>query len=402
MTKDTSTNLPFTQSNGKNFKARMVLEPIRGIRINLNWESDYTQKYTEYFGYNSATQQYEHRNPLESGSYTYSDINLLSSFKTINNNGTSETETELRRNTVTYATLFRNANPNSTNAAFFDPLTNTVMPDYTMGYGPLQQDVLINSFLVTYRGGSASGGEKNLSPFSRIPLPNWTINYNGLSQIPSLKKFFTSFSLKHGYNSKTTISSFNSEFRYEGGGGVTNPIKIDSLNNNFIPYYYIPTTSISETFNPLFGVEFTLKNSMNFKFEYRSSRQISMSLIDYQLTENKSTGFTIGAGYLAKNFKLPFLNSEGKQIVLEEGVRFSLDVAYSDNFIVNHRLSQGIHTPVGGASRLTINPKIDAVIGKKFNISLFYNYVYNSPKISSSFTTINGAGGVKMSFNLAQ
>lgn len=402
MTKDTTINLPFTQSNAKVFKARMVVEPIKGFRVNFNWESDYTEKYTEFFAFNPVTQQYEHRNPMESGSYTYSDINLLSSFKKIENSGASQNEAELRRNTQTYANLLNDVNPNGTNNIYVDPLTGAVLPNYYTGYGPLQQDVLINSFLVTYRGQKASGGEKNLSPFSRIPLPNWTINYNGLTQIPAMKKVFSSFTLRHGYNSKTTISNFTSEFRYEGGGGITNPVKIDSISNNFIPYYYIPTMAISESFSPLFGIDFTLKNSMNFKFEYKKSRQVSMSLIDYQLTENISEGFTIGAGYMAKKLKLPFLNAEGKQIVLEDGVRFALDVTYSDNFTVNHKLGQSLHIPVGGAARLTINPKIDATINKKFMVSLFYNYVYNSPRISTSFTTINGVAGAKMSFNLAQ
>lgn len=403
MTQDTTLNLPFSQSNAKIFKARMVVEPIRGVRINLNWESDYTQKYTEYFAYNPVTQQYEHRNPMESGSYTYSDINLLSSFKKIRNNGSSENVTEMQNNTVRYAQLFQNSNPNSTTNIYIDPLTGVPVPGYSIGYGPLQSDVLINSFLVTYRGDKpTSGGEKNLSPFSRIPLPNWTINYNGLTQIGFFKKIFTAFSLRHGYSSKTTIANFNSEFRYEGGGGITNPVKIDSINNNYIPYYYIPQVGMTESFNPLFGVDFTLKNSMNFKFEYKSSRQVSMSLIDYQLTESTNEGFTIGAGYLWKNFKLPFLNAEGKQIVIEDGVRFACDVSYSNNFVVNHRMSQGIHTPVGGAIRLTINPKIDATIGKRCNVSLFYNYIYNEPRISSAFPTINGSAGAKMSFNLSQ
>jgi cell surface protein SprA len=402
MTKDSSFNLPFMQSNGKNFKARMVVEPIKNVRVNLNWESDYTQKYTEFFVFNHVTGQFEHRNPLESGSYTYSDINLFSSFNKIQNSGKSENVTQLEKNSELYSVIFRNANPNGNSNPYIDPITGIAVPGYTQGYGPLQQDVLINSFLTTYRGGKVSGGEKNLSPFSRIPLPNWNINYNGLTQLNPFKKIFTSFSIRHGYSSRTTISNFNSEFRYEGGGQITNPIKIDSLNNNFIPYYYIPQLSMTESFNPLLGIDFTLKNSLNLRFEYKSSRTVSMSMIDYQLTESLNSGFTIGFGFQAKKITLPFTDAAGKQIVLDKGARFSCDINYTDNFIVNHKVGQGISTPVGGAQRLMINPKIDAQINDKVNISLFYNYVYNAPRLSNAFTTINGLGGLKMSFNLSQ
>jgi cell surface protein SprA len=159
---------------------------------------------------------------------------------------------------------------------------------------------------------------------------------------------------------------------------------------------------MTESFNPLLGVDFTLKNSLNLRFEYKSSRTVSMSMIDYQLTESLNSGFTIGFGFQAKKITLPFTDAAGKQIVLDKGARFSCDINYTDNFIVNHKVGQDISTPVGGAQRLMINPRIDAQINDKVNISIFYNYVYNAPRLSNAFTTINGLGGMKMSFNLSQ
>lgn len=401
MTKDTTFNLPFTQSNTKRFKAKINLEPWRNVRINLNWESDYTQNFTEYFIFNPLTNEFEHRNPLESGSYTYSDVNLFSSFKGIQNNGESENVSEMDINRELYAGIFHNNNPNRINTPYIDPLTNQTNSKYWIGYGPLQQDVVVNSFLTTYRGQRASGGEKNLSPFSRLPLPNWNLQYNGLSQLPAFKKIFESFSVRHGYSSKTTIANFNSDFRYEGGGQIKDPIKIDSLSNNFIPLYFLPNIGFNESFSPLLGIDFILKNKMNFKIEYKKSRMVSMSLIDYQLTENLNDGFTFGFGCQTKAITLPFHDYEGKNIVLKNGAKIALDISYTNNVIVNHRVGQNIHTLVGGAARLMINPKMDVQVNDKFTMQLFYNYVFNSPKISNAFPTINGAAGIKMTFNLA-
>jgi cell surface protein SprA len=401
MTKDTTFNQPFTQSNAKRFKARVSLEPWRNIRISLNWESEYTQNFTEFFIYNPQTDQFEHRNPLESGAYSYSDVNLFSSFKGIKNDGISENVNTMDKNREIYAQIFQQNNPNRINQQYLDPLTFQLNPNFWQGYGPLQQDVLVNSFLTTYRGERASGGERNLSPFSRLPLPNWNLQYNGLTQIPVFKKIFESFTIKHGYNSRTTIANYNSDFRYEGGGAINNPIKLDSLNNNFIPLYFLPNVGFNESFSPLLGIDFTLKNKMNFRFEYKKSRMVSMSLIDYQLTENVNAGFTFGYGFQTQAITLPFSDYEGKNIVLKNGARISCDVTYTDNFIVNHRVGQDIRIPVGGAIRLMINPKVDVQVNEKFNLQLFYNYVYNEPRISNAFPMINGAAGMRMSFSLA-
>ena len=401
MTKDTTFNQPFTQSNTKRFKSRISLEPWRNIRISLNWESEYSQNFTEYFIYNPQTDEFEHRNPLESGSYTYSDVNLFSSFKRIENSGKSENVSEMDKNRQLYAQIFQQNNPNRYNQQYIDPMTGQINPLYNLGYGPLQQDVLVNSFLTTYRGERASGGERNLSPFSRLPLPNWTLQYNGLTQFPLFKKMFESFSIKHGYSSRTTIANFNSDFRYEGGGSINNPIKLDSLNNNFIPLYFMPNIGFNENYSPLLGIDFTLKNKMNFRFEFKKSRMVSMSLIDYQLTENVSSGFTFGYGFQTKAITLPFSGYDGKNIVLKNGARISCDVSYTDNFIVNHRVGQDIRIPVGGAIRLMINPKMDVQVNDKFNLQVFYNYIYNEPRISNAFPMINGQAGVKMSFSLA-
>jgi len=151
----------------------------------------------------------------------------------------------------------------------------------------------------------------------------------------------------------------------------------------------------------LIGIDFILKNKMNFRFEYQKSRMVSMSLIDYQLTENVNAGFTFGYGFQTGSITLPFSDYEGKNIVLKNGAAISCDVSYTDNFIVNHRVGQNIRTPVGGAIRLMINPKVDIRVNEKFNLQVFYNYVYNDPRISNSFPMINGAAGVRMSFSLA-
>ena len=396
ITKDTSFNLPFLQSNTRVFNARMSLVPYKGIDINLNWKSSYSQKYSEIFKYDALTGKFVHYNPMESGSYSYSDINIFSSSNKIQSNGSSENIRTLTSNTEVYAARFQDNNPYRYNSPYIDPMDQSINAKYFYGYGPLQQDVLVNSFLTTYHGGNAKTSD--VSPFSRIPLPNWDITVNGLKDLDFMKKIFNNFSLKNSYTSETTISSYNSDLRYFGGGSITNPNRIDSLSNNFIPYYYIPNVAISESFMPL-SIDFTTKNNLNGRMSFKNQRNISLSLIDYLLTENEMFTITAGGGVKLKNVRLP-LYADGKPIVLHNDLVISFDFSYSDQTIVNHRLGQKIDVVTGGSIRYTISPKIDYVVNDKFNLSIFYNHNFTSPKVSNSFPITNIAAGIKLNFSL--
>ena len=48
----------------------------------------------------------------------------------------------------------------------------------------------------------------------------------------------------------------------------------------------------------------TFTNQLTARMEYRKARQLSLSLIDYQLAENRSTELTIGADWRVKGMPL--------------------------------------------------------------------------------------------------
>ena len=75
------------------------------------------------------------------------------------------------------------------------------------------------------------------------------------------------------------------------------PSFIDTLSGNLIPYFLVPNISISEAFAPLIDIDVQFTNQVTGRFEYKKSRQLSLSLIDFQLSETRSTEFVIGAGW---------------------------------------------------------------------------------------------------------
>ncbi len=69
---------------------------------------------------------------------------------------------------------------------FVNPTKN---PDYNFGYGGDHIEVVLPAFLAAYTNKSVDN--VNLDIFKTIPLPNWQINYNGLSKIGFLKNIVT-------------------------------------------------------------------------------------------------------------------------------------------------------------------------------------------------------------------
>jgi cell surface protein SprA len=399
ITSDTNFNQQFQQQYSKTITGTATVEPLKDLKIDLTFKSSYTYRYSEIFKKLDVNGPYQHLTPLESGSYTYSDINLLTAFDKLDTFGLNRVYEVFEENRKVINQRLRLQNPNSSNDKFYDPIDSSYKDGYTLGYGPAQQDVVIPAFLAAYRKQDVN--KTALNPFANIPLPNWNIVYNGLSKMKFAKKMFRSFTVRHGYNSETSITNFSTELRYRGDGQGTSPSAIDSITNNYYPYYFIPSVIINEAFNPLIGVDFTTVGAISGRFEVKSSRNLSLSFTDYTLTENANTTLTFGGGYKIKGFKKPIKLGKTK-IDLKNDINLTLDISWSDNSVVIHRIGQGLHNFSQGSIRWNVSPKIDYMVNDKFNISIFFNHNRTYPKISTSFPTILTNYGIRLRFTLAQ
>ena len=125
------------------------------------------------------------------------------------------------------------------------------------------------------------------NPFSGyLPKPNWRLTYNGLARVPGLDKIFTNFSISDGYTSTLSMNSFNSNLNFQDPFGIRQPGFIDTLTGNFVPYFMVPNITISEQFAPLIDLDMQFVNQLQAKFSFSKSRQLSLSLIDYQMSES--------------------------------------------------------------------------------------------------------------------
>jgi cell surface protein SprA len=204
------------------------------------------------------------------------------------------------------------------------------------------------------------------------------------------------------------MNGFTSALLYQDVSRFGYPSFYDTSSKNYIPYFLVPNVSIQEQFSPLVGIDMMFVNQVQAKFEYSKTRQLSMSLNDYQLSEVRSTELVIGAGYRKKGLKLlggiklPSFLSKNKSAQLDNEINFRFDFRIRDNVTANSRLDQDNNFATGGSKEISFSPTIDYFINQRINIKLYYDQRRVKPYISSSAPTTNTRAGIQLRISLSQ
>jgi cell surface protein SprA len=194
------------------------------------------------------------------------------------------------------------------------------------------------------------------------------------------------------------MNNFTSSLLYASTyiNGRSVPSFMDTISKNYVPYFLIPNITISERFEPLLGINLTTVTQWSMRFEYRKSRVLALSLVDYQLSENNATEWVVGTSYRKKGVKLPFqipgLNSNR----LANDLTFRLDVSLRDVYNSNSRLDQTNSYGTGGQKEITLQPSIDYVLSSKINLKLYFDQRRATPYISSSPPVVNTKAGINI------
>jgi cell surface protein SprA len=419
ITKDTTFNSIFMQSFDQRLTLSAQLEPIRDLNITLNMSKTFNKNYTETFRFidtsGGINHKYNHLNPYTGGGFDISYVAFKTLFGKFNPNRVSETFQKFQDYRLILSQRLGKANPYSAG--------QPVGADgYYYGYGKYAIDVLIPAFIAAYTGQSPESvslikqNNPNIksNPFRGLkPKLNWKVDYNGLNRIKGLDKIFTNFTLSHGYTGNLSMNGFTSALLYQDVSRYGYPSFYDTLSKNFVPYFLIPNISIGEQFSPLIGVDMMLTNQIQAKFEYAKTRQLSLSLIDFQLSEVRSTEFTIGAGWRKRGLKNPlsFINvkwpkfltpKNGNGSKLENEINFRLDFKIRDNITANSKLDQNNNFATGGSKDITISPSIDYFLNNRVNIKLYFDQRRVNPYISSSAPVVNTRAGIQIRISLTQ
>jgi cell surface protein SprA len=413
---DTNFNNQNTITYTQKISVVAVLEPVRDFHISINVDKTFGMNYSELYKDTTGGSYYSRLNPYNTGTFTISYLSYKTLFEKYQPDQVTKTFLAFEHNRVVVSHRVGALNP------YTGGLIGT--NGYIKGYGLYSQNVLIPAFLAAYTGTNPqkiplmneSGGSVTSNPFAGyLPKPNWHITYTGLSKVPWFSKIFTSFNVSNSYTSSLSMGSFNSNLNYSDPLGYRMPGFVDTLTGNFVPYFQVPNITIMEQFSPLLGLDMTFVNQMRAKVSYSRSRQLSLSLIDYQLSESSSTELDIGWGIKYSNVGLPFgwkvpgngktppngaagsINSKKAQ----NDLTLQLDISIRNDAMSSSYLDQNTSLPTGGQKVIRIDPSINYVLNNRINLKFFFDQQRTTPAISTTPPIVTTKGGIQIRIALA-
>ena len=386
---DTSIVQPATRSHTSDFDIKLTLEPLPGLKIQMNGKRYMAQATSIIYSYGDLQENM-------TGSFNITQVAIGTMFSRIGSQ-----EQNFRNSAFDQFIANRDIMVNRVQ----DQYTGTTLPstgflaNIPIGtkYDPSKHgrvsrnsaDVLVPAFLAAYTGRDVN--RVSMNPFLGILkiLPNWSVTYDGLGKLPWMKDHFKSVTLTHAYTCKYAIGSYSSYSTWVGNNsadkqvGFVRDVTTDTPRPSSA--YDISNVTLTEAFSPLIGVNLTMKNSLNIKAEYRKQRNLALNVTSVQLTEGHTSEFVIGGGYTIKNLSFIAKNKDGGQKKVSNDLKIQVDLSYKDVKMLLRKVEEGITQASSGNKVLAIKISADYVLSQKINLQLFYDHQGTTPLISSSY-----------------
>lgn len=266
-------------------------------------------------------------------------------------------------------------------------------------------DVLIPAFLAAYTGRSAA--TENLDPFPSFSavLPNWRITYDGFINLGNMRNIFKTFTINHAYQCTYSVGSYTSYLNWASADGNDNlGYTLDELTGEPIPSspYNISSVAITERFAPLFGVNATLKNDLQFNAEYRDQRTLTLNSSAGQLVEATQRAIRIGAGYKIVGFNT-VLKMKGSGTGVSNDLTLNAECTFQHNQALIRRIEGNYTQPTSGSNTIGINFTASYILSKRLTVSAYFDHQVNSPIVTtSSYPTTNSSYGISLNLSLAR
>lgn len=367
------------------------VEPIRDLKIALSATQNYSTREEYYYKYLSDRGYID--GPLSqrlTGTYTTTTWSFSTAFS-----DPEDLFEQFLANRSVVAERLAEANPDSyTDQMVLDTMNGQYYP---AGYSANSQSVLLTAFLATYLGGDAS--TRSFSPFQRLPLPNWNINYSGLNKIQFLKKWFTNITLSHRYASTYSIGNFYTDATIAGIEDYDyGSESVLNSTGDYVPPVSMEGVQITEQFNPLFRISVNMVNSFQFNFSLQRNRTLMLSFSNNQLTETTRKGFTFGAGYRFKDiaFNVKFADKTHK---LKSDILVQLNLTYNSNMTVIRKINQNISQISSGSSVWMVELSGEYALSTNLTLKAFFQTNINTPYISNSYPNSTTKGGLTVRFS---
>jgi cell surface protein SprA len=383
--KNPNLTAPFTQDQTLDINIRANLEPMNDFKVLLDAKKSTTSGYREIFRYDNATDNFVSENPSRGGSYTVSYIMINTALT--GNKDVSPLFEDFENN----IDIIRNRLTN----------VNREIPAYDTA-----QDVLIPAFVAAYSGKDAN--DASLSPFPKTPLPNWRLDYSGLSKLPIFEDKLQSITISHGYRSSYTIGNYTSSLLYRNGISLNHDLEDYNEEtfpyimeeNRVMPMYILNQVVMSEQFAPLIGISIRTNNRLTAKIEYNTKRDVGLNISNSQVTEMSSNDVSFELGFTKNNFSLPF-KVQGRTITLKNDLTFRMNFTIRNTRTLQRKINEN-DKPTNGNYNFQLRPNINYVVNDKLNLQVYFERNLNEPVVSTSYPRATTRAGFQLRFSLAQ
>lgn len=409
---------PATTNLTEDIQLRMTLEPVKNLKIDLNASRMQTKARSIQYMYGGMP-------ATQSGTFTMTTISLGSAFESTGD-ATSGYRSATFEKFCNSLDGFRDRVEARYAGAVYPqgtPLAGTTFDPQNGGISRYSGDVMIPAFLNAYT--SMGGNSLSIFPALSRMLPNWTVRYSGLAQLPWMRDHFKSININHAYKSIYAVGSYSSYSSYmdymNGLGFIT-----DATTGNPVPssMYNVSTVSINEAFSPLLGIDMTFLNNLTCKLEYRTTRVLSLSMTSVQINEATSNDWVIGMGYKINNFNIFGLGRNNRRVKgkknntdnkqndtkttttrsgFNNDLNLRLDLSYRKQAAISRDIASMISSASSGNTAFKLSFAADYTLSKLITMSFYYDMQTNTPLLSStSYPTTTQDFGLSMKFSLTR
>ncbi len=389
---DNITN-PIVHSTTQTLTAKSLLEPIPGLKIDVNasWYKNNQDDIYYMYGYKNGGWN----SSDIAGNFSRTCLSIRTAFK--GNSASSEVfEQFLENRRIIQQRIYNQVGQVSANGK-----QNFVNKS--------SADVLIPAFYAAYMGRDANTTDLKFVPEGNIKsmftslIPNWKVTCDALMKINGIKKVFKSFNINHTYKSTYNIGTYESLTDWTGlYGNDMYGINGENEEFNYITSKYdVTNVSISEQFSPLIGVDASLKNSLSFKFEVKKSRTVQLDIPGNQILESGSLEYVIGSGYRFDDIGMIIkIGKSQKKVKNDLNLRGDIGFKNTDAYIrvIDDEYSQ----LSSGLRSLSLKFSADYVLSERLNIKLYYDCKSSNPKVSDGYPTVTNDFGIAFKINLTR
>ncbi len=260
------------------------------------------------------------------------------------------------------------------------------------GFQKEGQQTMLPAFLAAYSG--INPNSANTEVFRNIPVPNWTMRYNGLMKFKWLKKRFSSFTLSHSYKSSYSILNYTNNLQFD-----SNNLSLTNSSGNYHPELLISSATLVDEFSPLIRIDMKMKNSFSFRSEIKRDRSLTLNFNNNTLTDIKGTEYVFGLGYRIKDVKF-ITRITGRKEVLKGDINLRADISLRDNLTLIRSIDEQNNQITGGEKLFGLKFLADYNLNRNLTVSFYYNHNTFDYAISTNFPRQSVNGGFNLIYNL--